>query len=396
MTAKRTSKRIPSYRLHKPSGRAFVELNGKRIFLGPHEDSATYEKYSSLVAEWLSNGRELPVSKEEITVAEVAWAYWKHAEEYYRRPDGTPTQTLDAVRQAIKPLRKLYGSRKATEFGPKALRTVRETWVDAGLTRRTVNDYTGQLKRLFRWAASHELVDPVTYHGLATVEGLKAGRSKAKESEHILPVPDEHIAAVLSHVSRQVAALIKLQLLTGARPGEVVGLRPIDFDTSEDVWRVHLDHHKTSHRGRERTLYFGPEAKRIVKEFMRDRAIDKPLFSPIEAEAERHAKAESHRRPNQKPNPRKTDRTLGDQYTVNSYRKGIGHGIAAANKYRDKKDRIPSWTPHRLRHTAATRIRREFGLEAAQVILGHATADVTQIYAERNELRALQVVRESG
>ncbi len=38
---------------------------------------------------------------------------------------------------------------------------------------------------------------------------------------------------------------------------------------------------------------------------------------------------------------------------------------------------------------AATRIRSEFGLETAQVVLGHAKADVTQIYAERDQAKAV-------
>jgi integrase len=43
------------------------------------------------------------------------------------------------------------------------------------------------------------------------------------------------------------------------------------------------------------------------------------------------------------------------------------------------------WHPNQLRHTFATRVRKDYGLEAAQVLLGHSRADVTQVYAERNE-----------
>lgn len=49
------------------------------------------------------------------------------------------------------------------------------------------------------------------------------------------------------------------------------------------------------------------------------------------------------------------------------------------------------WHPPRLRHNYATRVRREFGLEAAQVLLGHTKADVTQVYAERDMSRAATV-----
>lgn len=47
--------------------------------------------------------------------------------------------------------------------------------------------------------------------------------------------------------------------------------------------------------------------------------------------------------------------------------------------------------PNQLRHNAATMIRREHGIEAAQLALGHARADVTQIYAARDEAKAKQV-----
>jgi site-specific recombinase XerC len=54
------------------------------------------------------------------------------------------------------------------------------------------------------------------------------------------------------------------------------------------------------------------------------------------------------------------------------------------------------WHPNRLRHTAATDIRARYGLEAAQVVLGHSRADVTQVYAERDLEKAREVMREVG
>jgi len=54
------------------------------------------------------------------------------------------------------------------------------------------------------------------------------------------------------------------------------------------------------------------------------------------------------------------------------------------------------WSPNRLRHTAATELRKRYGLEAAQVVLGHSMADVTQIYAERDMTKAAAVILEAG
>ena len=47
--------RIPSYRLHKPSGQSVVTLNGKDHYLGKHGPAESQTAYERIVAEWLSN-----------------------------------------------------------------------------------------------------------------------------------------------------------------------------------------------------------------------------------------------------------------------------------------------------------------------------------------------------
>jgi site-specific recombinase XerC len=54
------------------------------------------------------------------------------------------------------------------------------------------------------------------------------------------------------------------------------------------------------------------------------------------------------------------------------------------------------WHPNRLRHSFATRVRKEYGLEATQVMLGHSHADVAQVYAERNQQLAAAVAAKIG
>jgi integrase len=54
------------------------------------------------------------------------------------------------------------------------------------------------------------------------------------------------------------------------------------------------------------------------------------------------------------------------------------------------------WHPHQLRHSAATRVRKQFGLDAAQVVLGHKSADVAQIYAEADLAKAEKIMSEIG
>jgi integrase len=101
------------------------------------------------------------------------------------------------------------------------------------------------------------------------------------------------------------------------------------------------------------------------------------------------------RRPKKKP---------GERYDTNSYRRAIHRAVDAANRERTKlaaesgtePELLPRWSPNRLRHSTATAIRKLFGLEAAQVTLGHAQADVTQVYAQRDLKLAVEVMRRIG
>jgi integrase len=379
---------IPAYRLHKPSNHGIVEFEGNRIYLGDYDDPATQEKYHRLIAEWLANGRQLPVDAEEITVVELCNRYWKWCVATYPAKNGRLSSTAHRTKSVIGEILPLYGRINANEFTPKTLKIVQANWIQNGLVRRTVNEYTAIAVRIFRWGASEGLVPASVYDGVKTVEGIRKGRTMAKESVPVRPVPESHVEAVKPYVSRQIWALIQLQLLTAARGGELLGLRPVDINTSDSVWEATIDEHKTADLGHVRTLYFGSSAQAILKEFMGDRSLDAFLFNPQEANRERHRGCPSPRRANQMPTQRTSNRKIGDRYTSDSYRKAIARACRKAD--------IPNWTPHQLRHNAATLIRREFGLDAAQVILGHATANVTQIYADLDKERARKVIGEIG
>lgn len=91
----------PSLRHHKATAQGFVEIDGKRIYLGRFDLPETQQKYHALIAEWLANGRKLPVPPEEVTVVEVVAAFWIHAKTYYRHADGTATSELSNFNDAL-------------------------------------------------------------------------------------------------------------------------------------------------------------------------------------------------------------------------------------------------------------------------------------------------------
>jgi site-specific recombinase XerC len=79
---------------------------------------------------------------------------------------------------------------------------------------------------------------------------------------------------------------------------------------------------------------------------------------------------------------------LKKRWTDDGYAQAIARACAKAG--------VPAWAPNRVRHSFATDVRAAHGLEAAQVLLGHSRADVTQIYAERDQTLAEQVAAAVG
>ncbi len=112
-------RRVPSYRRHKPTGQAVVTLNGRDIYLGKHGTAASRGAYDRMIGEWLAAGRCVPRSAVDLTVAELAHAYWQFAKSYYRK-DGQPSPFLATIRLALRHLREVYGTTLARDFGPLA------------------------------------------------------------------------------------------------------------------------------------------------------------------------------------------------------------------------------------------------------------------------------------
>lgn len=385
---------LPSYRRHKASGQAVVTLNGKDHYLGPHGSTVSRNEYDRLIAEWLANGRRLTNREIAcISIDELLAAFYQHAQGYYVGLDGKPTTELDSYRQAMKPLRALYGKTSVEAFGPLALKAVRERFVAAGCARITVNQQIGRLKRIFKWGVENELVLPAVLQGLLAVSGLKKGRCEARETNPVKPVSDALVEAVKGHLSRQVWTMIQLQALTGMRSGEVTAMRGCDLVFKGEVVEYRPQFHKTAYRGKERVVCLGPQAQELLLPFLKD---DKALFifSPKDAVLERHTARRMQRQtpmtPSQRTRKRKSQprKIPGERYTSASYGRAIKNAA--------KKAKVSHWSPHQLRHTAATRIREQFGLEAAQVILGHSRADVTQIYAEANRKKAADIMGKVG
>jgi integrase len=425
----------PKYCQHKRSGHAFVTIDGKEHWLGPYGSQDSRDKYARKIGEWIGRNRQPEPAPETdvVRVTDVCAAFWAHAQTVYPDPDyregKRPKGELGNYWDVLRPLRRLYGETPAAGFGPVALKAVRAAMLQArevtdpttgkgkavpGWCRNVANRHVSRIKSIFRWAAEEELVAGEVAAAVWAVKGLRSGRSDARESEPVRSVPEEYVLAVLPLVSRQVKTMIQLQLLTGMRPGEVCAMRTREIDTAGKVWVYRPSKHKTAHHGHVREIRLGPKAQELLGPFLKI-DLDACCFSPAEAEAERREAQRTAREKPVRPWEHRQDkarvaaaggrrRPPKARYSVPTYRKAIARACAKADKLAHQKDPtlakdlvvVPAWHPHQLRHTAATRLRREFGLEAAQVILGHRTLAVTQIYAEKNAAAAEEVMGRIG
>jgi integrase len=368
----------------------------KSVYLGKYNSPESKAEYARRVQ---SVGADTSItaitgpSATDITVAELLVGFLEHADRHYRHPDGKPTSSVWAFKLVAKPMKELFSHLPAREFGPNALKTLRARMVELGWCRKTVNAAVTSVRTIFKWGVSEELVPAELLARLASVAGLQRGRSEAPDPEPVAPVTDADVEVALPLVPRGVRGLILFQRFTGARPGEAVALRMRDIDTTGDTWTYRPAAHKNTWRGKGRTIAIGPRGQRLLEE---------------------HAPAD--------PNAPMFPTSDGTAYTVSGYRQAVERACDRAfpppaplaqreeetatawwvRLSDEQREQVKAWQkehrwyPNQIRHTFATEARRLFGLEGAQVALGHSKADTTQIYAERDNTLSAKVASQIG
>lgn len=357
MTDKSVNVRIPGYLLHKATGQARVRINGQDFYLGEYGTPASRIKYGELIAQYAAG---LPIDPfavdddaDPLTINELVLAYLRHAQTYYVK-GGRQTAEVACIRSALRPVTKLYGDLPVDDFGPLALKATRQSMIDAkDRCRRYINMSVGRIRRCWRWGVENEMVQPTTLTKLEAVAPLLAGRSGAIDYEPRHAVSQEHIDLVRGKLKQRHRDVLDLCLLTAARPGEICALTGGQIDRSKDVWICRLKSHKMTHKNKQRTLYFNKEAQEILWRYL--------TADP-------------------------------DVKLLGITRESCSNAIKRACR----KLNIAVFTLHWMRHTKGTRVRQKHGLDAAQVLLGHSSADITEIYAEADEELALKVARDVG
>lgn len=393
---------IPQLRLHKQSGKAVVLLSGRQHTCGRWGSPESIAEYNRLLAAWLAGGRkpldavpETPVDPLlRLTVAEVLDAYDRHARSYYIDSDGNPTAEARRIRGEVTTLRERYGSTPAHQFGPKALKDVREAMIAKQWARRTVNGAVNSIRRIWRWAVSEEMLPGAAAHALEAVENLRRGRSRVRETEPVRPVSDADVEKTLPHLSPTLSDMIRLQRLTAMRPGEVCRMRIAEIDRSGSQWVYRPAEHKTAYLGRKRAIAIGPKARAIIEARIANRIDpDGYIFRPADGATEGRERRRAKRKTklsygNRAGTNNRGVQTFAPHYDRATYTRAVARACELAG--------VPTWSPNQLRHSAATEIARKYGIDRAAVVLGHSHPDVTAIYAERDIRDAMSIAAEVG
>lgn len=280
--------------------------------------------------------RAQPTGSRMETCGDVCRRYITHAWRTYVRPDGTPTKTPVNIELALRPLLADYSDVTTRRFHSSHLRAIRAAWVDHGLTRTTINDRTRVIVGMFAWAAELGFATDDQVATLRAVRPLRRG-----------------MAQTLPHLTVHVADMIRFMLLTGCRVGEAREARSDELHRVEgsslSLWVLRPRWHKTAKHGCSRSIVLNREAQRFVA----SRLGRTYLFGPRDGSKPYH----------------------GDALTTAIYR-----GCDRAGVVR--------WSPGQIRHTAATLVNDQFGLDAARRLLGHTTTRVTHRYIHSSDERA--------
>jgi integrase len=351
--------RIPKLCHHRRSGQWYVtDPNTKREVYFGIDRMAAQTAYGEWVRNFTQGGSAVDHG---LTMAELIGRYLDHCAIYYRNTAGRATSEINAIRASIEPIIASWPEEPASGANRAWLKSVREGWVEADLSRKTINSYVSRIRRMFRWAAVEDLIPAGIVADLAILPNLPKGRSNAKELPPVAPVAWSDVVATMRHLPISYRLMIQIQWHTGCRPGELVNMRLSELDRTSKPWVFRPSAHKGSHRGRHREIVIGPRARRILSGLLVGLEGDDPIWPHLSGSG---------------------------PMTVN----GLGKAIRLANR----EHGLTPWTPHQIRHSALTRFRRLADLDTARAIGGHSEHLTTEIYAEQDLGRAKAFLEQHG
>lgn len=294
-----------------------------------------------------------------ITVAELCRRFIAHGRQRWDPRPGCPNNEVRNAEYALAPMLELYGRYSADDMSSTQITVVQLYLVESTrLCAYTINRRIALIRRAFRWGVRRALVAAETLTAIEAVECVRPPQASLPAPVEAVPVED--VEATLPFLrprtalmSNPVETMVRLSLLTGMRPGEVVAMTADSIERASTVWTYRVSSHKTSWRAQQRTVALGPRAQALLTRLML-RHPSGPLFRT----------------------------RLGGPFRVGSYSQAVRRAAIAAVAAGAIEKR---WHVSQLRHTAAQMAARD-SLQTAQHLLGHADPRVTQVYLRGSTL----------
>ncbi|MCC6783129.1 MAG: tyrosine-type recombinase/integrase [Planctomycetes bacterium] len=385
---------------------AHAVFGGTFVSFGDASDPSTPTRFAAALLAWESAGRKVtpavfdaaagrPLSAGHgepggLTVRDLVAQYetWLDTTGRHREPDGRPSTLRMAIEKGLAEFVESAGDLGIERVSCALLHRHRDRLEGhRHLTRYGINRKLSFVVAALRWAWKRGILPTPAWADAKLLEPLTRAEAgnRPQGIPKRLPTLDE-IRAVLPHCSRQVAGLVRLQALTGMRPGEAVTIR------FEDVERVTRDgvsfgiyrvvRAKTQRYGYETSYVLNARALELLDEFKRPGG--GYVFRPCDAERERSIERREARETKPTKQTRDRDerarrRAFAERYDRADYAQALERACKAAG--------IAKFVPHSLRHLVATWAANNplLGAGAARAALGHANPASTARYLHRDD-----------
>jgi integrase len=377
--------RAPGYCLHKATGLAYSTMNGREVYWGPFDSPDARRKYHDAVTAWMQARAEQDAQRTgETLLGEIMLAYLDRTARECSR------SCVSKTRAMMRRLTPQFAHTPVVAFGVPEIKAWRDSLVEEGLARSTINDYLKDLRGMIRWASEEGLAPAMALANARVVSGFRRRRPHIHEPERVPPVAWAIVEETLPHLNPVVAAMVRVQYHTAMRPGEVCRMTTGEIDTAGDVWVYRPREHKTAHLGIVRQVALGPRAQEALAPFL-----SADLAAPVFLRRVRSRSGRANSR---------NGRARAIPYTPETYRRAIAAGCAAAwpaplcltPEAARSWDAAHRWHPYQLRHAMATQVERSIGVEESRVLLGHTSLSTTATYLHRDGTRAAETARRLG
>lgn len=258
------------------------------------------------------------------------------------RKDELDKRDHDNIRKTFELAADFYPNSSTDDWDAEVLEAFQK-FLNEHYTITGIKKHINFFRQVFNWGMRKHLVSSVVCFELSQVPPLRPDRCRKNPKRTV--INRRVFESQLKYYPRVIADMMQMQLLTGMRPNEVcqVNLSEIDKTLFSDRWIYAPQLHKTAWRGKERNILFGQSVREII-----DRNASQwrdAVFVSVKK-----------RKPYTEPNYARTISKIQKKYSLQKF------------------------VPYQLRHTAFTEVAAEFGIELADVFVGHCTKGIAAVY----------------